>query len=76
MNSRLGLLRIRVALYRLVFLLMVVVVVVVWLSGIYFAIDYSYYQARGEYYPVNLWLTNSSCLTTPNGTLNLIETYP
>lgn len=70
--TRLGLMRLRLAIYRLVVLIMMIMIVVTWVAGIYFIIDYSFYQQQNQYYPNNLWLTYSQC--TGFG-LDLIQTY-
>lgn len=52
------------------------ILVVLYFAGIFFAIDYHYY-IQGEYYPVNLWLTNSVCSQYQDGSyIDLVQTYP
>lgn len=52
------------------------ILVVLYFSGVFFAIDYYYYQ-RGEYYPQNLWLSNSICSQYQDGSfIDLVQTYP
>lgn len=77
-------LRMRLAIYQIIFLLMIILIFTIWVSGIYFAIDYSYYvigpTPENIYYPNNLWLTNSVCTTVTNITgqtnnIDLISTY-
>lgn len=75
---KLELKRLRFAAYRLIKLMNTLVYAVLWISCVYFAIDYHYYLLKGEYYPVNLWLTNSVCSQYQGGTkfIYLPEVYP
>ena len=72
------------ALYRLLRLIFMEMMVVVWLSGVFFYIDYRQYLTFAETQPPSLnptnWLTNVQCTyQVINGTTyptNLITTYP
>ena len=57
------------ALYRLLKLEIVIIFIVFWLSGIFFAIDYHFYVNGGPYVGVANWLTSEPCTTgvTPAG---------
>ena len=60
-STKLELKRLTFATYKLIKLVIILLFVVLWLSCVYFAIDYHYYLKKQTYYPVNLWLTNSVC---------------
>ena len=74
---KLELKRLTLGAYKLARLIILLMFVVLWLSCVYFAIDYHYYLLKGEYYPVNLWLTNSVCSQYSNGSfIDLAAVYP
>ena len=54
--------KVRLACYKLTRLIFILLFIMTWLSGIFFAIDYYYYQKmkKGEY-DGNLWLVAPSC---------------
>lgn len=68
------------AVYRLIRLEVVIIFIVFWLSSIFFAIDYHYYN-NGPWTGQYNWLTSEPCTTgvLPNGqtfNLDLIQTFP
>ena len=64
------------AAYRLFRLVFILLFVVLWLSCVYFAIDYHYYLLKDQYYEENLWLKNSICLQTKNEAfIDMVEVY-
>jgi hypothetical protein len=57
-------------------LLIIILWIVIWLSGIYFYMDYQFYL-NGDYPHEYLWLTHSVCSTYGDGSyINLLTTYP
>ena len=68
--------RIPSALYKLINLLSMLSILLFWVASIFFAIDYSYYKQQNEYFPVNLWLTNTlACQYSDLTFIDLIQTY-
>lgn len=81
MLERLELLSYRYAFYRLLRLLTYMLFIIIWLSSIFFYIDYNFYQNNTYPYTAN-WLTYSQCTygidyvnQTTYGT-DLLTTYP
>lgn len=81
MLERLELLSYRYAFYRLLRLLTYMLFIIIWLSSIFFYIDYNFYQNNTYPYTAN-WLTYSQCTygidyvnSTTYGT-DLLTTYP
>ena len=61
------------AAYRLFRMVFILLFVVLWLSCVYFAIDYHFYREAGYYYQTGqLWLTNSNLVNN----MNLITHFP
>lgn len=65
--------RVRLGIYKLLRTIILLWLMTTWVSCIYFAIDYHYYQEKGFYFNTGqLWLTNSNAIDN----LNLLEIFP
>lgn len=63
----------RFCLYKLFRIILILWFLTTWVSSIYFAIDYHYYEQKGYYYSTGqLWLTNSNAVNN----IDLIQTFP
>ena len=63
--------------YKILKIVAILMVIIFWVAGIFLAIDYQYYIVEShQYYPVNLWLTNTLALQYADlNFINLITTY-
>lgn len=73
---RIGGWRYRAAGYKLARLLAGLLGILVWIASVFFAIDYALYVGQSEYYPDNLWLTNTeACQYSDLTFIDLVKTY-